>query len=489
MKRIGIIGAGVGGLATAIYLRAGGCNVTVFEKNEGVGGKLSRLRADGFTFDLGPTVLTMPFVLRSLFEHCGRRMEDYLRIDPVEPTCRYHWSDGATFDAFSRGERLSAELRRAFPGDADAAERFLDDIAQLYEATRDVFLFNSFAGAREFLRPANARLLPMLPRLGVGTTVHRSLSRRFQSARLVQFFSRFATYNGSSPYQAPATLNVIPHVELAYRAWYPRGGMAAVVDALARLAGELGVEIHTGAQVRAVHRAGRSVTELEVNNTAYAFDAVVSNVDALWTYRNLLVPAGVPMPRSVARAERSCSGYLMLLGVRGTHPQLEHHNIFFSDDYPDEFTDIFQRRRLPGAMTIYLSIASRADSSLAPDGCECWYVLMNAPASGIDHRDPEAAAGFERAVLARLASFGLAPEILWRGGLRPADIETRYNSADGAIYGASSNSPFAAFLRPKNRAPYLRNFYFAGGSTHPGGGVPLVILSGSIVARMILAGR
>ncbi len=484
-KRIGIIGGGIGGLAAAIHLRRSGYHVTLFEKNRSLGGKVCRLRRDGFTFDLGPTVLTMPYVLRELFESCGRSMDDYLPLSRVEPTCRYHWSDGTTFDAFSDREKLRGELLRVFPEDADAAGRFLDESATLYEATKEIFLFNEFKGAREFLNPRNARLLPLLPRLGVASTMYDSLRKRFRSPKLVQLFSRFATYNGSSPYKAPATLNVIPHVEIGEGAWYPRGGMPAVADAVGRLAAELGVEIHLGSTVEEVRRAGRRLSGLVAGGRHYPADAIISNADVLWTYRHLLAPAGVPVPRTVAGAERSCSGFLMLAAVRGEHPGLAHHNIFFSDDYPEEFRDIFERKRLPQGMTIYISIASKSDPAMAPPSCESWYILMNAPASGIDHHDTAAWDRFADAVWRRLEHFGIRPERLHESRLTPLDIETRYNSADGAIYGASSNSIFSAFLRPRNKVPGLDNLYFAGGSTHPGGGVPLVLLSGRITAGIV----
>lgn len=485
MKTIGIIGGGVGGLSTAINLRLAGFEVELFEKNHEPGGKLAQHRAEGFSFDLGPTVLTMPFVLRSLFERAGRSLENYVQLEPVEPTCRYHWSDGHTFDAFTSGELLHAELRRAFPDDADEAVRFLGEIARLYDATRDIFLFNRF-GLRELLRARNLGMMAMLPKLGLATSMHRSLSRRFGSEKLVQFFGRFATYNGSSPYRAPATLNVIPHVELAFGAWYPRGGMGEIARALAQLAIELGVRVHLGTAIDSVERGGAGLAAIHAGGARHAVDAVVSNVDVLWTYRHLLEPVGIATPRAVA-AERSCSGYLMLMGVRGRHRDLAHHNVFFSDDYRGEFADIFDDRRLPRAMTVYVSIASKSDPSLAPEGCESWYVLMNAPARahpiGADRSAEHEA--FERAVAERLARFGLRPDIVWQSRLTPVDIEQRYNSVQGAIYGASSNSIFSAFLRPGNKAPRPGNLYFVGGSTHPGGGIPLALLSGDITARLI----
>ncbi|MEO5931414.1 MAG: phytoene desaturase family protein [Candidatus Kapaibacterium sp.] len=485
MSHVTIVGGGIGGLAAAVYLRKFGLQVLLIERHDSLGGKVAQLELHGFMFDLGPTVLTMPFVLRQLFSDCGRRMEEYLQIRPVDPICHYRWSDGTRFDTFTAPAALKQELLRVFPEDTDAVLSFLHDIDRLYDITKEIFLFNPFQGLREFFRPRNARLLPSLPTLGITSTVHQSLSRRFTSQKLIQFFGRFATYNGSTPYRAPATLNVIPHVELGFGAWYPVGGMSAVARALERLAREIGVEILTGTTVERMEREGDRITSVVANGERHATDAVISNVDVLWTYRNLLNPMGIATPRNVRTAERSCSGFLMLAAVRGTHPNLAHHNIFFSDDYPEEFRDIFERKLLPREMTIYLSIASKSDPSLAPEGCENWYILMNAPSSGVEHNDSAAAAAYADSVWKRLATFGLNPTVEWQSRLTPIDIEERYNSADGAIYGASSNSIFSAFRRPRNKVSGLSNFYFAGGSTHPGGGVPLVILSGKITAGLV----
>jgi phytoene desaturase len=482
---IGIIGGGIGGLAAAIDLRRAGLGVTIFERHPSMGGKLARLDRDGFVFDLGPTVLTMPFLLRELFESCGRRLDDYLTLRPVEPTCRYHWSDGERFDAHSDRERLASEVARLAPDDRDPLFVFLDEIAALYEATKDIFLFNPFGGVAELFKPRNLRLLPILPRLGVATTVDASLRRRFRSPKLVQLFDRFATYNGSSPYRASATLNIIPHVELAFGSWYPEGGMGALALALERLALELGVELRRSTEVERLELAGGSVGAIIASGERHPADAVISNVDVLWTYRHLLEPLGIPAPRSVSGAERSCSGFLILASVRGEHPGLAHHNVFFSDDYPDEFRDIFERKRLPRAMTIYISIASKSDRPLAPEGCEGWYILINAPSGGIEHHDPEAARLYAESVWSRLRAFGIEPEVVAQSRLTPIDIERRYGSVGGAIYGASSNSIFSAFLRPGNRAPRPRGLYFCGGSAHPGGGIPLALLSGRIAAGLV----
>lgn len=485
MPPITLLGAGVAGIAAAIWLRRLGLPVVMFEKNMTIGGKLSRLEQQGFVFDLGPTVLTLPAVLQELFLAHDVPLERYVDLKRVDPTCRYHWSDQTVFDAYSDPSSMAEELKRVFPEDRDALHAFLEDNARLYEDTKHIFLFGEFEGFKELVNLRNIQLLPALLRSRLTTTMHASLVRRFRSPKLIQLLDRFATYNGSSPYRAPALLNVISHVELGLGTWYPIGGMSRIADALEQLARAVGVEIHCSTPVESVQRVGRRLTAVRAGGRDYPVESVISNADVLWTYRNLLEPAGIRTPWAIANAERSCSGFLMLAAVRGEHPSLAHHNIFFSDDYPDEFRDIFERKQLPRQMTIYVSIASKTDPSLAPPGCECWYILMNAPACGLDHQDPDAQDAFAASVWKRLEQFGLQPDVVWQSQLTPHDFQHRYNGADGALYGASSNSMFSAFLRPRNKAAGLSNLYFAGGSTHPGGGVPLALLSGRITADRI----
>lgn len=486
MKDVVIVGGGIGGLTAGIRLGLAGYNVRILEKNPEVGGKLSRLVEGGHTFDLGPTVLTMPFVLENLFAACGRRLEDRLELMSVDPACRYNWADGTRFDAYGDRNRLLDEVERCFPEDVRAVARFLDDSETVYEATKDVFLFNPFRGIRELFSLRNSRLLPLLGSLGFTSTMHDSLKKRFKSDKLVQLFSRFATYNGSSPYSAPATLNVIPHVEFGYGAWYPRGGMYAIVEALAELAEQVGVRIETGVEVEGAEIDDGAIRRIKANGDTIKCDVLISNVDALWTWQTLLAPNGISVPRTLEKAERSCSGFLITAGVRGEHPQLLHHNVFFGDAYREEFADIFDRKRLPENMTIYLSVASRTDPALAPAGEENWYILVNAPSGGDSFGNDEACAEYADAIMERLAWFGVAPDVQTVHRMTPYEIAVRYNSPGGAIYGSSSNSILSAFLRPENRVKKVENMFLVGGSTHPGGGVPLVMLSGTITAGMIV---
>ena len=310
-----------------------------------------------------------------------------------------------------------------------------------------------------------------------------------RSPHLRQLLGRFATYVGASPYLAPATLNVIAHVEMTGGVWYPRGGIYAIAQALARLAAELGVEIRTDCRVAAIEVAnGAAVGVRLADGSILPAAAVIANVDVTTVYRDLL-PSAAASPdrrRRLEGMETSCSGFILLLGVEGEHPALAHHNIFFSPDYPREFTDIFTRGVPPADPTIYVAITAKTDPHHAPPGCENWFVLVNAPPLGRFDWSTQASA-YGDLVLDRLAGFGydIRGRIRCQRILTPLDLERLTGAYRGALYGVSSNSRWTAFRRAHNRAPDVAGLYFAGGTTHPGGGVPMVMLSGRAAAELL----
>jgi phytoene desaturase len=322
-------------------------------------------------------------------------------------------------------------------------------------------------------------------------TMDAAIRRRVRSPHLRQLLGRFATYVGASPFKAPATLSVIAHVELTGGVWYPRGGIYAIADALLRLARELGVTVHLNTPVHRIELVEGAVKGLLLKDgRRVAAPTVLANVDVATVYTHLLDPDVAPRRRAqLQNTGTSCSGFVLLLGVEGEHPQLAHHNIFFSSDYRGEFAAIFEQGRPPQEPTVYVSITSKSDGGHAPDGCENWFVLVNAPALGPEFDWEAEAPAYRQRVLDTLARFGLDV----RGKLRsevmltPHDIERLTGAWRGALYGINSNQPLNAFRRPHNRCPDVRGLYFAGGTTHPGGGVPMVTLSGKVAAEMILS--
>ena len=482
-----IIGGGIGGLSAAIRLAVAEQRVILFEQNSAVGGKMGEIRVDGFRWDTGPSVITMRHVLEDLFAAAGRRLEDYLTLIPVEPLTRYFYPDGTVLDATRDLSRMAEQIARLDERDVEGYLAYLAYAARLHRITGPVFIYDRPPTPRSLLRvsPGDTR------HVDAWRSMDAAIRGFVRSPHLRQLLGRFATYVGASPYRAPATLNVIAHVELTGGVWYPRGGIYAIARALERLARECGVEIHTGCGVEQiiVQQGVVQGVKLASGQTVPA-RAVIANVDVATVYEHLL-PATAALRasrRRLANAETSCSGFILLLGVDGLHPQLAHHNIFFSSDYPREFDDIFRRGQPPDDPTLYVAITSKTDAEDAPAGSENWFVLVNAPALGPAFDWRSRAAAYRDQVLARLADRGLdvRQRIRSERMLTPLDLETLTGARRGALYGLSSNNPLAAFRRPHNRARDVRGLYFAGGTTHPGGGVPMVTLSGAAAAHLLL---
>lgn len=485
-----IIGAGLGGLAAAIRLAARGVRVTVLEKNATVGGKVNLHRAAGYSFDTGASLLTMRHVLAGLFESVSRSVDDYLDILPLNPICRYRWPDGVTLDASTDLEKTEREIERiASPSDVAGFRRFLSDARRKYEVAERTFLAHSLNDLPKLLRPRYARDLAVI---SSWRTLDTHVRRYFSSPHLRQLFNRFATYNGSSPYQTPATFALIPYVEFGLGAWYVRGGMYALPTALAALAQELGVEIRTEAEVAEILiERGRACGVRFVGGAEMRCDAVLANADAVDTYRRLISSAArrVYTDKKIESLEPSCSGFVLLLGVSRRYPQLAHHNIFFSADYPAEFRAIFEERRPAPDPTIYVCASSRTDSSQAPTGHENLFVLINAPATDGQTDWVTTAEDYRDLIVRRLEENGLdglSAAIDYEHIITPTDFEQTYHAHRGAIYGLASNKRASAFLRPPNKARDIEGLYFAGGATHPGGGIPLVLLSGKMAAELLL---
>ncbi|HEV2762989.1 MAG TPA: phytoene desaturase family protein [Pyrinomonadaceae bacterium] len=485
-----VVGAGLGGLAAAVRLAARGRRVVVLEKNSTPGGKVNLHRAAGYTFDTGASLLTMRHVVEDLFESAGRRLEDYLELQPLEPVCRYHWPDGARLDASSDADKTERAIREIAPEDAGAFRRFLADARRKYEVAERTFLAHSLNDLPKLLRPRYARDLAAL---SSWRTLSSHVGKYFRSPRLRQLFNRFATYNGSSPYRSPAVFALIPYVELGLGAWYVRGGMYQLPLALARLCAELGAELRTEAEVEEIlFERGRARGVRLKGGEVLECGAVVVNADAASAYEKLLPPEARTSraARRLARAEPSLSGFVVLVGASRRYEQLAHHNIYFSRDYEAEFRTMFDELRPAREPTVYVCAASRTDASQAPPGRENLFVLVNAPATGgrtrwLDERD-----AYRDLILRRLEAFGLEvlrASVEYEHTITPEDFRRTYHAHRGALYGPSSNGLLSAFLRPPNRAPNMRGLYFCGGTTHPGGGIPLVLLSGKMAAEELLA--
>jgi phytoene desaturase len=479
--RIAVVGAGVGGLAAALRLAVLGHEVTVLEAAPDVGGKAGCHAAEGFRFDTGPSLLTMPWALEDTFAAAGLELRDHLELVPVAPLCRYTFAEGGELDTHADVRRTAAAMDALSPGAGAAWEGLMRQAARTWELSRRVFLEQPLRSPLDLVR-RSAGLADARDVLA-HTTLARLARRTFADPRLVRLLERYATYQGADPRRAPGTLACIPYAEAAHGAWHVSGGLHRIAIALREAAERAGATVRTDSAVTRVLVRDRRARGVVAGGEELAADAVVANADALHLYRDLV--GDRRLARRVARAPRSLSGFALMLGVRGRTPGLPHHSVWFPHDYRAEFADVFDDPRPASDPTIYLCNPAATDPSVAPTGDEAWFVLVNAPLQGPVDWDRAAPAYVER-LLDRLDALGLeARRRLVTLHLRsPADLERETRTPGGAIYGTASNGPRAAFLRPRNAAP-VRGLYLAGGSAHPGGGLPLVLLSAGIVARAI----
>jgi phytoene desaturase len=513
MARVLVVGAGLGGLAVAARLAAQRHDVTVCEQAPVVGGKLGRYARDGFVFDTGPSLLTLPAVYRDLFLKTGAPLEDVLDLVPVDPVCHYRFPDGTELDMpnVSRS-RIAAAWDEALGGGAGADwASFMERAARIWDATRGTFLESALEGPRALA--GQARRVGDLRTIAPWRSL-RSLGRQYlRHPHQRMFLDRYATYTGSDPRRAPAALATVPYVEQAFGAWYAPGGLFRLGEAVHERARERGAKVRTGADVAAVllDEGGRARGVRLADGEELEADVVVANADAAHLYRDLLPPSAAATPlAALRRTQPSLSGFVLLLALRGRTPGLAHHSVLFPQDYDDEFDSVFGvgTRRLSGPRpapdpTVYVSAPD--DPALRPDDdSEAWFVLVNAPRhvpagaedpagtrllgrpGGIDWTAPGLAESYADDVLRILAERGLdvRDRVLWRVVRTPADLERDTRSVGGSIYGTSSNGARAAFLRPANRSP-VPGLFLVGGSSHPGGGIPLVGMSAAIVADLI----
>ena len=477
-RRIGVIGGGIGGLVCAARLAHAGYDVDLYEKNHATGGKMGRITFDGCTFDTGPSLVTMPFVLDDFFRDMGTSPEEELTLQQVDPACHYRWSDGSRLDLPFDLNAAANAIGTIAPLDAHNVRSYLREAQFMYEATKDVFIFRPFDGFLELVKPANLHMLLSLPRLRLSKTLHEVHTRFFNDERVVQLFDRFATYNGSSPYLAPATLMVIPWVEFGFGAWYPRGGVYSIAEAITRVAQRVGVRIHTGVEVTRIETtAGRATGLRFADGSSQPYDRIVSNMDVRTTRTRLL---GEDLPEV---DDLSSSGFVILLSADAADHGLQHHNVLFSSDYEREFADIFEHRILPRNMTVYIARSAATDPSQAQPGRENWFVLVNAP-PGLTI-SPEERDRYAEAILRHMERYNISPSIRQMQVRTSDDMAREWNAEGGALYGRSSNSMFSAFLRQRQRSSRVRDLWYVGGSAHPGGGVPLVAISGTIAAPLI----
>lgn len=484
-KRVAIIGSGFGGLSAAINLAIKGFDVSIFEKNSELGGKASELRSDGFRFDTGPTLVTMPFVIEKLFEIAGEKLEKHISLKKKDLICKYFFSDGTVFNEYSNKEKLFDEFEK-FTGESKSKlNRFLNYSKRIYDLTADLFLFNPFFNLNNFFSLKGLRTLINLPKIDPFRTIHQANISFFDSKNIIQYFDRYATYNGSNPFKAPATLNIIPYVELELGGYYSENGIYRLVEKLSHLARKLDVDIFINSEVRKILIDKKRVKGLEINGIKENYDVVVSNADLFYTYQNLIGDVNLKEPKRYLNQELSTSALIFYFGVKGNSDNLEMDNILFSKNYEKEFTQLFVDKIIPDDPTIHIHISSKKNNSDAPEGFENWYVMINAPSTKELKFDLSQVKKIILKKIKRMTGLDIENQIVFETCQTPEILENRTSGLFGSLYGPSSNSRYSAFLRQKNKSSVYEGLYFCGGTVHPGGGIPLTILSGKITAELI----
>jgi phytoene desaturase len=503
-RHVIVIGGGVGGLATAIRLAAAGLRVTLLEKNARVGGKLNlweiphpnRPGNRPFRFDTGPSLLTLPFVFEQLFTAAGEKMADHLDLIRLDPISQFRWEDGFQFQLRSSETETAAELNRVAPDQTAGWRAVAERGRDIWNRTADLFLYHSPEQALrgDGFNPRKALSMLTIPlQIGMFSRFSKLIDRHLTSPRLREVLYQYATYSGASPFKAPATLAVIPYAEQHFGGWYPRGGMYRIAESLEAVARKLGVVLRTDAAVSSVMIDDATASGvLLADGQTLSADAVIANSDVVYTYRNLIQAKSRRRypDRKLDRIEPGGSGMVLLLGVDGRYPQLAHHTKFMPGDYKSDLSAMFETHTVPTDPCIYVCASTRTDSTQAPDGCENLFILASAPA--IDGKldwsveGPRYRNQLIHTLEHRWGLTDLSKRIVVERHFSPADLQSTYNANAGSIYGIGSNSRRSAFLRPPNRDREIRGMYFAGGATHPGGGLPLVALSGKIVSELVL---
>ncbi|WP_291859287.1 1-hydroxycarotenoid 3,4-desaturase CrtD [Marinilabilia sp.] len=484
-KKCIIIGAGIGGLATAVRMAARNYSVIVLEKNNRPGGKIHQIQRDGFRFDTGPSLFTLPNLVTELLDLGSDSSGSKFRFKKLKNVCRYFYDDGTTINVPENPTDFAKEIEKKTGEPAENILNYLKTASDRYLSSADLFIFNSLKNIISSARKKQpGELMPLL-KVKPLRTMHNENQRIFRSPQVIQIFDRYATYNGSSPYKASSMLNMIAHLEHNEGAFFPEKGMYSIVEAVYQKALSLGVEFKFEKKVTGLTSKDGRITKVIADEEEFNADLVISDMDVNTFYRDS--GRRLKMPRSVRKPSLSSSALIFYWGMRRSFPQLDVHNILFSSDYAGEFRSIFKEHQLFDDPTVYIFISSKIVESDAPKGQENWFVMINAPSTdqaGMqDSVDKARRKIIEK--IQRTLKFDPQPDILFEEVATPQTIETNTGSWKGALYGNNSNSIWSAFLRHQNKSKEFGNLFFTGGSVHPGGGIPLCLASAAIVEKEI----
>jgi phytoene desaturase len=485
LKKAIIIGSGVGGLATALRLKAQGLDVLVFENNSYPGGKLSSFNLGQYRFDAGPSLLTMPHYIDELFELFNENPKDYFNYKRKDISCKYFWEDKTVLNAYSDKNKFINEINKVLKVDKNIITKYLLKAKKKYDLTKNIFLEQSLHKIKTYLSSDLIKGIFNLYIFQINKTLDTVNQDELKEPHLVQLFNRFATYNGSSPFKTPGMMTLIQHLEQEYGTFVSEKGMINISKSIFDLAKRNGVKFQFNKLVNEIVVKNNKVVGVKVNNTLIESDFVVSNMDIVPTYKKLLKKSY--QPKKVLNQERSSSALIFYWGIKKTFKNLELHNILFSNNYKKEFDSIFELGTISDDPTVYINITSKDIVSDAPKESENWFVMINSPNdTGQDWN------GIIKTVrkntinkINRTLNIDIESFIEFEKVFSPKTIEKNTQSYLGSLYGSSSNNKISAFLRHPNFSKHIQNLYFCGGSVHPGGGIPLCLLSAKIVSELI----
>ena len=486
-QKIVVIGSGFGGLAAAIRLQAKGMQVTLLEKNAKVGGQADQLAKDGYTFDMGPSVITAPDLIQRLFECAGARMEDYLDLVKLDPFYRIYFHDGTSLDYTDDGEQMKRQMARLNKKDANNYDRFMAHTCHLYDA-----VITDGLGATAFDVPTMLRFLPRALRLRALMPAYDFVKKYFDDPRHRFTFSFHPLFIGGNPFRAPAVYLMIPYLEKTGGVWFCKGGMYRLVRALEAVLKGIGGTVETDAEVEQIVVENRHAKGVLVKQQFYEADGVISNADLAHTYGELIQPEHRRKwsDKKLKNTQYSMSAFLLYLGVRKKYPQLKHHTLILSERYRGLIDDIFDNKVLPDDFSMYLHIPSQTDPTMAPEGCESMYVLIPVPNLESRINWEKMRETYTDKVLTFLENdFGLTDlkrsiEVLET--FTPSDFKKQRNNHLGSAWGVEPKLTQTAYFRPNNRSEDIKNLYFVGASTHPGAGVPGVLLTAETTIKLVV---
>ncbi len=483
MSKAAVIGSGIAGLASALRLRHQGFDVDVFEKNSYTGGKIHSKQLGDYRFDLGPSLFTLPNLVEELFELFGKDPKEHFEYITKQTICNYFWDDGSKFSVPADANTFIENASLYFNEPKEKIRRYLENSKKKYNLTAPIFLEKSLHKLNSFLNTETLKALASIGAFDLNKNLNEVNQNYFTNPKLIQFFNRFATYNGSSPYKTPGIMSMIPHLEMHLGTFLPKKGMHDISQSLTRLAIDEGVNFHLNANVVKIETEGKSVVGLQTNEASYDCDLVVCNMDVYSAYNSFLKE--FPKPEQTLKQERSSSALIFYWGVNKSFDQLDLHNIIFSNNYEEEFNHIFEKKYFYDDPTVYINITSKDLDGDAPKGCENWFVMVNAPTNEGQNWNKQTTYIREKIIskINKNLNTNIQNHIEVEMVLTPEQIEYQTSSYQGSLYGTSSNNKFSAFLRHPNFSNQLKNLFFCGGSVHPGGGIPLSLLSAKIVTK------